>query len=68
MPALNEITTTSTVHEILRRYPATAGAFDAFGIHTCCGGPVSLEEAARRDGADLDRLLAALRRAIADAA
>lgn len=64
----DEITTASTVHEILRRYPVTAGAFAELGIHTCCGGSVSLEEAAHRDGADVDRLLAALRRAIAMAA
>ena len=52
--------TAATVNEILAAYPAAFVVFIDFGIDTCCGGDVSLSEAARRDGANLDALLAAL--------
>jgi len=52
-----------TVNEIIARSPATVAVFNAWGIDACCGGAVPLAEAAERDGADLDGLLAALRAA-----
>jgi len=54
------IDTAATVNEILAQHPATVSAFNAFGIDACCGGNASLDEAARRDGADLAALIAAL--------
>jgi len=51
---------TATVNEMLIQHPATVAVFNAFGIDACCGGDVSIEEAARRDGADPAALLAAL--------
>jgi iron-sulfur cluster repair protein YtfE (RIC family) len=51
---------TATVNEILVKYPATVSVFNQFGIDACCGGAASLDEAARRDGADVDRLIRAL--------
>ena len=62
------ITAASVVNDVLRRYPAAVGVFNAFGIDACCGGASSLAEAAQRDSADLESLLAALRRAIREAA
>jgi regulator of cell morphogenesis and NO signaling len=50
----------ATVNEILGQHPATVSAFNTFGIDACCGGNASIDEAARRDGADLDALIAAL--------
>lgn len=68
MGAHEEVNAAAIVNDVLRRYPATVAVFNAFGIDACCGGAVPLAEAARRDEADLDALLDALRRAIAEAA
>lgn len=54
------INTAATVNEILAQHPAAVSVFNALGIDACCGGDASLTEAARRDGASLDTLLAAL--------
>jgi regulator of cell morphogenesis and NO signaling len=50
----------ATVNEILVQYPATVSVFNTFGIDACCGGDADLAEAACRDGADVNALLAAL--------
>ena len=54
------INRSATVNELLVQYPATVSVFNSFGIDACCGGDADLAEAARRDGADVDALLAAL--------
>lgn len=65
MPSATEvILPVSIVNETLRLYPATTAVFNGFGIDACCGGAVSISEAATRDGADPDALLAALNAAI----
>jgi iron-sulfur cluster repair protein YtfE (RIC family) len=51
---------TMTVNETLLREPAAIAVLSAYGIDSCCGGPLPLEEAARRHGLDLQQLLAAL--------
>jgi regulator of cell morphogenesis and NO signaling len=56
-----ELDCTSTVHELLQSHPATRAVFQRFGVDTCCGGSVSVEEAARRDGLDASLLCAELR-------
>ena len=53
-----------TVNDVLRKFPETVSVFNNFGIDACCGGAASLEEAARRDGADLGALLDALESAL----
>lgn len=53
-----------TINEIVSQHPATAACFNRFGFDTCCGGGVTVQEAARRDGVDLDAVLADLRRAL----
>jgi len=58
----------ATVNQMLLEHPATVAVFNAFGIDACCGGDVSIEEAARRDGADASALLAALDTIIASSA
>jgi regulator of cell morphogenesis and NO signaling len=50
----------ATVNDLLLQYPAAVAAFNALGIDACCGGDASLEDAAERDGANIDALLAAL--------
>lgn len=53
-----------TVHQVLDRYPGTLGTFNAYGIDSCCGGGVPVEDAARRHGVDPEELLGALRRSL----
>jgi regulator of cell morphogenesis and NO signaling len=60
MTTTNRIPETLTENDAIRHYPETITVFNDFGIDACCGGAVPLAEAARRDGADLDALLAAL--------
>ncbi len=59
-PGSTIVDTCATVNETLVQYPATVSVFNTFGIDACCGGDATLEDAARRDGADLDALTAAL--------
>ena len=54
----------ATVNEIVAQYPETIAVFNRFGIDSCCGGGVPVSDAARRDGADREALLAALHEAI----
>ena len=51
---------TATVNEIIVKYPAAVSVFNEFGIDACCGGDAALDEAAPRDGANLEQLIAAL--------
>lgn len=53
-----------TVNDAVARYPRTVAVFNEFGIDACCGGAATIEEAARRDGADPDALVAAVHRVI----
>ncbi len=51
------------VNDCIKLYPGTIGVFTKFNIDSCCGGAVSIEEAARRDGAELEALMTALNEA-----
>ena len=51
------------VNDCIKAYPKTIGVFTQFKIDSCCGGAVSIEAAANRDGAPIDELLSALDRA-----
>ena len=53
--------TALTVDQITARFPQAIAVLNRFGIDMCCGGGVSLEEAARRDGASLAEVREALR-------
>jgi len=61
----NGITKEMTVNDAIKEHPPTIGVFSRFGIDSCCGGAVSIEEAAKRDGAELDELMSALDEAAA---
>jgi len=62
MPATErELDCSSTVHELIQRHPATRMVFQRYGVDTCCGSAVSVQEAARRDGLDPNQLCAELR-------
>ena len=49
-----------TINEIVAAYPETISVFNRFGLDTCCGGGVCVDEAARRDGIDARPIVAAL--------
>lgn len=49
-----------TVNEVIRAVPESVEVFNRFGIDACCGGALPIREAAARDGADPEELLAAL--------
>jgi iron-sulfur cluster repair protein YtfE (RIC family) len=59
-PAPSRVSSLSTVNEILARYPGTMGICNAFGLDTCCGGALSLRDAAAEAGANLEQLLVLL--------
>ena len=49
-----------TIKEIAASHPETIDVFHRFGLDTCCGGGVCVDEAARRDGIDPKDVIAAL--------
>jgi len=55
---------TLTIKEIVARFPETIPVFRRFGLDTCCGGGVRIEEAAQRDGLDAADVLSAVRQAL----
>ncbi len=59
---------TRTVNETLALYPATGAVFGAYGIDTCCGGGISVEQAAQNASVDPRQLCAELEAAAFGAA
>lgn len=57
-----------SVNEVICICPESVVVFNGFGIDACCGGSVSVVDAAVRDGLDADRLIAELQRVIESAA
>lgn len=53
-----------SVNTVLARYPSTLVVFNRFGLDTCCGGGLSVADAARAADADADALCNALTDAI----
>ena len=68
MPVTNQLDLTMTINEIVAAHPETIPVFNRFGFDTCCGGGISVPEAARRDGVDLSAVTSALTEALAVAA
>jgi regulator of cell morphogenesis and NO signaling len=50
----------ATVNDVIRQFPPSIAVFNAFRIDACCGGAASVEEAGKRDGADVEKLVEAL--------
>ena len=59
------ITFASVVNDVIQSHPDTTNVFNDFGIDACCGGAVSVQDAAVRDGADPAALLNALNAVVA---
>jgi regulator of cell morphogenesis and NO signaling len=53
-----------TINEIVAAHPETIPVFNRFGFDTCCGGGIRVDEAARRDGIDVDVVMTALNHAL----
>ena len=49
-----------SVNAVLARYPSTLPVFNRFGLDTCCGGSLSVVDAARAADVDKDLLCGAL--------
>ena len=49
-----------SVNHLIQQHPSVLSCLAAAGVDTCCGGDLSLDEAARRAGADLENLVARL--------
>lgn len=64
MTATTTLDPNLTINEIVARFPETIPVFNRFGLDTCCGGGVRIDEAAKRDGLDLTDVLSALREAL----
>ena len=60
----HDLDCTWTVHDVLERYPATAAVFTSFGLDSCCGAALTVEEAAYRHGVDSILLCTSLHTAI----
>ncbi|HET6578054.1 MAG TPA: DUF542 domain-containing protein [Gemmatimonadales bacterium] len=54
-----------TVNEVLAATPGTADIFNRLGVDTCCGGTLTLTDAARAAGIAPGALRAALEPALA---
>lgn len=59
----DKVTKEMIVNDCIRLHPNTIGVFTRFKIDSCCGGAVSIEDAATRDGARLDELMTAINEA-----
>ena len=64
MPHSTSLDPALTINEIVTRFPDSIPVFNHFGLDMCCGGDVTLEEAARRDGLDAKVLTDAVRVAV----
>ncbi len=64
MTNLTKLDPRMTINEIVAQHPETIPVFNRFGMDTCCGGGVSVEQAAQRDGIEVEPVLAALHEAL----
>ncbi|HEX7091336.1 MAG TPA: DUF542 domain-containing protein [Longimicrobiales bacterium] len=60
------ISPTMTVNTAILLHPRTVAVFDRYGIDSCCGGALPIEEVAKRHSLDLDALMAELREAVGE--
>ena len=63
---ISQITDRWTVNELLQHYPFTLPTLHELHIHTCCGGALTLAEAAANAGMNPDMLIARVQ-AVVDA-
>jgi regulator of cell morphogenesis and NO signaling len=61
MQTTENLDATMTVNQVIQASPETLPIFKGLGIDTCCGGALTLEAAAARQGMTLQALFDALR-------
>lgn len=61
---MGAVTRDMIINDVIKCYPETIAVFNAHRVDSCCGGGVSIETTARRDGVDVEALLLALNSAI----
>lgn len=54
-----------TLNALVQTHPTALPVLTRFGLDTCCGGALTLREAARHHDLDLDELLGAVRLTLA---
>lgn len=62
------ITSDMTINDVVKKHPETMKVFNDHKVDSCCGGAESIETTAAVSMADLDKLMIALNRAVADVA
>ncbi len=62
---LPPIEPTLTINDVVERYPQLMPVLASHGLDLCCGGPLTLRQAAEQHGLDLDALVAELTAALA---
>lgn len=65
MNDLPPIEPTLTINDVVERYPQLMPVLAGHGLDLCCGGPLTLRQAAEQHGLDLDALVAELTAALA---
>lgn len=55
-----ELDCAQSVNDIITRHPTTIAVFNRFGLDTCCGGSLSVTDAAHANGVDPEILCSAL--------
>ncbi len=61
---VTDISADWTVNDTIARFPDAIAVLNTFGVDTCCGGGLSIAQAAQANGLDLDALLRAVREAV----
>jgi regulator of cell morphogenesis and NO signaling len=62
-PAMETITGTMIINDVIKKYPQTIKVFNDHKVDSCCGGGAPIETTAKRDGVDVEGLLKALNEA-----
>lgn len=65
MPQQAVIDRATTINAVVELHPGLMPILSAHGLDLCCGGPLTLQEAAERHGLDLAALVAELEEAAA---
>ena len=60
------ITPEMTINDVVKKHPETMKVFNDHEVDSCCGGAESIETTAAINNADMDTLMVALNKAVAD--